>query len=331
MPLQAYGVLSGRPAERRREGATDTPHYQIRVTTADGTDFRIAVNVQSQESPSELLYLVDENLSHPVTASLDGLGDGWRPLPAGSRESSLDYIRGNLFEPTAMRTLPPDVTGPDNDLADILDHYVERAIADPTARMFAFGQRFGPEAAPDKVFGFAPGNGVHDIHMNQGNSAEFAHDDGVWQDGGLLLHFPAASRWVAVFLAFQSQQWHTDDATGHALGLVPSRDEARVRVVAAMVNPVGPSPEHERVLLLNASPDPIPLADWRIADRLGHSCPAPAVTLQPGETVTVDLPAEVQLGNQGGAITLLDSTGLKVDGVAYTRDRVRREGWSTVF
>jgi uncharacterized protein YukJ len=39
-----------------------------------------------------------------------------------------------------------------------------------------------------KVFGFLPGNGVHDIHMNQGNSQQFRGDDGVWQDGGLLLH-----------------------------------------------------------------------------------------------------------------------------------------------
>jgi uncharacterized protein YukJ len=331
MSLKAYGVLAGRPTERRREGAGDTPHYQIRVTTNDGTDFRIAVNVQSQESPSELLYLVDENLEHPITASLDGFGDGWRLLPPASGGASLDYIRGNLFERTAMRTLPPDVTGPDNDLADILDHYVERAIADPTARMYAFGERFGPESAPDKVFGFTPGNGVHDIHMNQGNSPGFAHDDGVWQDGGLLLHFPAGSRWVGVFLDFQSQQWHTDDTTGHALELAPSREDARVRVIAAMVNPPGPSPEHERVLLLNASPDPIVLTGWRIADRLGHSCPAPPATLEPGDTLSVALPPEVQLGNQGGAITLLDAAGLKVDGVAYTHDQAQREGWSTVF
>jgi len=45
---------------------------------------------------------------------------------------------------------------------------------------------------------------VHDIHMNQGNSGAFGRDDGVWQDGGLLMHFPGESRWVAVFLAFQA-------------------------------------------------------------------------------------------------------------------------------
>jgi len=330
MPLRSYGVLAGRVQERRREGATDTPHYQLHVVTTGGADFRVAVNVQSQESPSELLYLVDENLEHPATATLPTV-DGWQSQPSAPGGASLDYIRGNLFDHNAMRSLPPDVTGPDNDLADLLDHYVERAIADPTARVYAFGERWGPESTPDKVFGFAPASGVHDIHMNQGNSAAFARDDGVWQDGGLLLHFPSAARWVGVFLAFQSQRWHTDDTTGHALDLVPTSEEARIRVIAAMVNPVGPAPEHEGVLLLNASPDPVALAGWRIVDRGGQSCPTPAATLEPGQTLAVALPPEVQLGNQGGAITLLDANGLKVDGVAYTRDQVRREGWSTVF
>ncbi|MGW4961592.1 DUF2278 family protein [Nonomuraea sp. NPDC004186] len=50
----------------------------------------------------------------------------------------------------------------------------------------------------------------------QGNSGRFRSDDRVWQDGGLLLHFPGASRCIAVFLACQSQAWHTDDRTGHA-------------------------------------------------------------------------------------------------------------------
>ena len=38
-----------------------------------------------------------------------------------------------------------------------------------------------------------------------------------------------------------------------------------------------------------------------------------------------------QLGNKGGIITLLDPDGLKVDGVSYTRDQVRRQGWTRVF
>ena len=96
-----------------------------------------------------------------------------------------------------MRPLPPEVAGPDNDLADRLDHYTKRAIADRDAVVYAFGQRWGPERnVADKIFGFRPGNGVHDIHMNQGNSKQFRGDDGVWQDGGLLFEFPGEARSV---------------------------------------------------------------------------------------------------------------------------------------
>jgi hypothetical protein len=43
------------------------------------------------------------------------------------------------------------------------------------------------------------------------------------------------------------------------------------------------------------------------------------------------LPPTVQLGNSGGIITLLNRSGLKVDGVAYTEADARREGWTVVF
>ena len=331
MPLDGYGVLIATPVERRREGGTDSPHFQIHAVGEDGTHYRIAVNVQSQQSPSELLYVLDDDLRHPVTAALAGLAPGWHPLASRPGEASLDYIRANLFDPARMRPLPPDAPGPDHDLADLLDHYVARAIADGSGTVHAFGQRWGPEAQKaDKVFGFRPGNGVHDIHMNQGNSARFQHDDGVWQDGALLIHYPAESRWVGIFLAFQSQAWHTDDATGHAIGGVPpaSQATAPVPIVAALVNPLGPAPERETVLLLNASPSPVDLTGWRIADRLERSCPVPAGPLAPGATLEVVMSEGVQLGNQGGTITLLDAAGLKVSGVSYT---AAQEGWTIVF
>jgi uncharacterized protein YukJ len=333
MPLDAYGVLIATPVERRRESSTDAPHFQIHAADEAGTHYRIAVNVQSQQSPSELLYLLDDDFRHPVTAALAGLGPGWHALASRPGEASLDFIRANLFDPAQMRSLPPDVSGPDNDLADLLDHYVTRAIAAGAGTLHAFGQRWGPEAQiQDKVFGFRPGNGVHDIHMNQGNGGRFQADDGVWQDGALLLHFPAEDRWVGIFLAFQSQAWHTDDATGHPIGGAPPADAAApVAIVGALVNPVGPGPERETVLLLNASPSPADLAGWRIADRTSRACPVPAGPLAPGATLEVVLGEGVQLGNQGGTITLLDAAGLKVSGVSYTAAQAAREGWTVVF
>jgi uncharacterized protein YukJ len=332
MPLNKYGVLVARPVERRREGGTDSPHYQIRLAATAGASYRAAVNVLSQESPSELLYAIVDDLQHPITAAVAGLAPGWHQLPA---RGGLDFVRGNLVTRAQMRPLAPDVAGPDNDLADLLDLHVQHAISRPDALVYAFGQAWGPETARDKIFGFKPGNGVHDIHMNQGNSARFTGDDGVWQDGGLLLHFPSESRWVGIFLAFQSQAWHTDDVTGHAIADAPPQpvvaDEAAVRILAAMVNPNGGAPEHETVLLLNASPQAVDLAGWHLADRNNQACAVPSVRLDAGAVLNVALQPNVQLGNKGGSITLLDKAGLKVTGVAYTADQAKREGWTVTF
>ena len=59
-----------------------------------------------------------------------------------------------------------------------------------------------------------PTRGVHDVHQNQGNIRRYADDNGVWQDGGLLVQ--TGANWTAILLRFQSQSWRTQDATGHA-------------------------------------------------------------------------------------------------------------------
>ncbi len=341
MPLKNYGVLVGRAVDRRAEGGTDTPHFQIHVR-ASGVDYRIAVNVLSKQSPSELLYFADERFRHPLLDQLGSLAEGFSEIASGPSGLALDFIRGNLLDRTAMRPMPATAPGPDNDLADKLAHFADRAIADAEARVYAFGERWGPEPGRrDKVFGFDPGNGVHDIHMNQGNSGAFVSSDGVWQDGGLLLHFPAADQWVAIFLAFQSQAWHTDDRTGHTLGgdgeMGPAPQPAigepdhRLRIVAALVNPVGPAPERETVTLLNPGSEAVVLTGWSLVDRMARTMPLPAIQIPPGDAVRIPLQAPVQLGNSGGLLTLLDAEGLKVDGIAYTKDQVRVEGRSLVF
>jgi uncharacterized protein YukJ len=339
MTLREYGVLVGRVLEGRSERGADTPHYQVRVD-GGGVEFRVAVNVLSQQAPSELLYVADPAFRHPLLANLPSLAAGFSPVPSRPGGVALDFIRGNLFGRTAMRPLPSTAPGPDNDLADALEHFVDRAVADPAARLYAFGQRWGPEPGkPDKIFGFTPGNGVHDIHMNQGNSGRFRGDNGVWQDGGLLLHYPAQDQWVAIFLAFQSQAWHTDDRTGDPLpGTTPPPDTTPppepdhvVRIVGALVNPPGPAPEAESVTLLNASPAQLDLTGWSIVDGQKHGMPLEALTLPAGGTACIPLRVPVQLGNHGGIVSLLNAEGLKVDGVAYTADQARREGWTIVF
>jgi len=330
MPLKRYGVLKGSVVDARREDDSDSPHYQVHVRAED-TSYRIAINVKSQMSPSELLFLVDDRFQHPVIADLPGLPQGFTGLQGGPGSPALDFIRGNLFDRQRLQTIPHDLPGPDNDLSDRVEYYVGRAREEHGSEVYAFGEPWGPEEDQrDKVFGFVPGNGIHDIHMNQGNDPQFAGDDGVWQDGALVFSFPQAGQWVAVFLAFQSQAWHTDDVTGHAITEPGAERDLSVRVVGALVNPIGPAPEPETVTLLNASPGPVELAGWRISDRLNNEQSLTG-TLAAGATLAIPIQPPVQLGNKGGTITLLEDRGLKVDGVSYTEGQAQREGWTLVF
>jgi hypothetical protein len=62
-----------------------------------------------------------------------------------------------------------------------------------------------------------------------------------------------------------------------------------------------------------------------VGDVFGHFWPG-AATVKSWQGFS-----PVQLGNQGGLITLLNPDGLKVDGVAYTQAQAAAEGWSIVF
>lgn len=347
MPIKDYGVLKGRPIAKRI-GTIANAHYHVHLID-NTTDYRIAINVQSQMSPSELEFLVVEDFQHPIISELPDLPLGFHPLQSQPGGLALDFIRSNLFDPSQMTPLPFDVPGPDNDLNEKIDKYIQRAMADEDASVFAFGQRWGPEEnQKDKIFGFLPGNGIHDIHMNQGNSGRFTKDDGIYQDGALLIHFPHEQQWVGIFLKFQSQTWHTDDRTGRRVETIDRRPvktapvetppdvslieepAGLVRIVAALVNPIGQGQEAETVTLINASAEPVDLDGWMIANRQKnkHSLSG---KLAPGATIAIALPTTVQLSNQGGIITLLNKQGWKVDGVSYTKDQAQQEGWTIVF
>jgi uncharacterized protein YukJ len=297
-------------------------------------------------------YLIIDHFAHPLINDLISLEAGFQKLESKTGGLALDYIRGNLLDPTKMIPLPFDLPGPDNDLNEKLDHYIQRAMADEHAVLYAFGQSWGPEPKIDKIFGFKPGLGVHDIHMNQGNAGSFEKDNGVYQDGGILIYFPAQKQWVAVFLKFQSQLWHTDDRTGNRLKIDVSgppsnskppisgrldpldlptfdRPDGLVRIISALVNSKK-SPEEEFVTILNVSSMDINLDGWMIADR-NKNKQTLTDNLATGQTRIIKIEPPVTLSNKGGIISLLNSNGVRIHGVSYTKDQATNPGWTIVF
>lgn len=335
MTLATYGVLKCQALDRKIDPPTDqSPHYQVLVTAGD-KKHRIAINVKSQESPSDLLYLVNDNFQHPILNSLQSLSTGFHKLEHQPGGMALDFIRGNLFHPEDMKPLPPDVPGAGNDLKELIDLYIQRALHSQDAIVYAFGAAWGPEPnKPDQYFGFLPGSGIHDIHMNQGSVGKFQQDNGVYQDGGLLLQFPSRNQWVGIFLAFQSQCFHTDDQTGNIIKSICEKPSVApsIQIVAALVNPLGADPGQETVTLMNVSPETVNLKGWALADKQKHKHPLQDLSLKAGGVATVSLKgSEVQLPNQGGIITLLNAQGIKVHGVSYTQEQAQKEGWTVVF
>lgn len=335
MPIKDYGVLKGK-ASQRIPATKNSEHYQILINHGDDPH-RIAINTQSATAPSQVLFYANDDFHHSITDALlqANLPDAFTPLPSKADGLALDFIRGNLFDVAQMAPLDSNVPGDNNDLNDKLDLFVQQAISDADAVVYAFGQHWADTSGADQYFPeINPSVGIHDIHMNQGNpKGNYLKDNGIYQDGGLIFHFPSRNRWAAVFTAFQSQSFHTDDVTGNPLNDLPPNDpqqpenDTPVRIIAAMVNPKGDDVGKEYVILLNKSAADISLSGWKIADKQKKADVLGNLTVLAGDTLKVRLSGKgAQLSQKGGIISLLNKEGLKIDGVTYTARDATPEG-----
>jgi uncharacterized protein YukJ len=339
MGLKNYRLVVGR-AMKLAEDDDASPHLEILLDVA-GANYRVAANVRSSQHPHPLLYQRRDPFADPLTARLGGLPPGIVDVRHDRSDLALDYVRGGMVSRADMKVAPYKKDGPDNDLRDYLLPLLGRAINDPAVRVFAFGETWGPEAGqPDTYFGFEPGRGVHDIHMNQGSAGSHKGTNGPNQDGALLVHFGGDDRWIAVFLAFQSQSWNTDPRTGHPLAEDPPRDpidrspdlDAPIEIIAALVNPPNPEEGRETVTLLNRTDAAVDLTGWAVTDRMGRATPLDGIVLEAGETARMRLDASAtRLGNKEGEIVLIDGEGAVVHRVRYAGSDLGPEGWTVAF
>ncbi len=209
MPIQHYGVLKAYPKQAVK-GVGASPHYDILVMDENNKSYRLAVNIESSDQPRALLCYVDTDYQGQITEQLSGQPFLFSALASEAGGLALDYIRGGLFPLDQVDQL--FIVAEEAQLNDLLDTQVQQAINEAGSYICAFGQNWPQTDTPDQPFGFIPDDGVHDIHMNQGDQdPTFTAENGPWQDGGLFIYWPSTQQWTAIFLKFQSQAWQTDE------------------------------------------------------------------------------------------------------------------------
>ncbi len=207
MPIPNYSAIKGDPqrGEVAFNRAGKNPHYRIYMQ--DGT--QVDVNIESSDG-SEILYVIYDRFVPPNPDLLNELAMGITPVDRVPGGLALDYVReqvgGNfMVQQSDMTLLPIPDQNPQDQLKNVVISMLNQATADPDGLIYAFGSAYSdPTGAA----------GVHNIHMNQGNplNAAFSDDNGIWQDGGLFVHLPSNDQWMALFIAFQTQSWRTNDS-----------------------------------------------------------------------------------------------------------------------
>jgi len=345
MPLKGYGVWRCTATEWDPRQKPD--HGHLAFTDDSGGTYDAAVNVMSKSADTRLVYWLvrDFDKEHPLTTMLMDLSSGFHAVH-GPNGLALDLLRGNLVDIRAGVILSHD--GSNNDIIEYLTPIINQAI-DAQADVFLYGQQYFPGK-----------DGTHDIHMNQGSTGSFTRDNGVWQDGGIIMAFPDG-HWEAIFLAFASQASVTDShgqpngplfsdllsvdtQPGGEVGAAePDTDAGETRpglaalsIQAALINPVGPDQQPttgpgETVFLLNRSTKSVSLAGWSISNgtgqqqKLGKDATVAALSkegfLVPG----------CPLSNNGGEIMLKNPEGEVVRKVGYSKAQAKREGKPVYF
>ncbi len=341
MALKNYGVWVGKPVRVSSERVVDdseSPHIHLFYDDGKGGKYdgskRASINVKSKSKISELVFWLIQDFHHPITDHLRDLDKGFNEIQSQSGTIALDYIRSNLMDFSKGRILPHDKPGGHDDIIDFVQPELQTAI-NRGATIYLFGEPYSDN------------QGIHDVHMNQGSQGKFTKYNGIWQDGGIIMHFPDEDRFSAVFLAFASQAIHTKEVSGDAIegsqnfaeliDMPVIRDDQPVKIIAALVNPRGAEGQAEfhgrpeMVYLMNRIEYGISLNKWSILNKIDDAhIISNDIWLAPGEVRSVTM-GETSLSNKGGLITLLDDNGIKIDGVSYTKKQAKEEGKLILF
>jgi uncharacterized protein YukJ len=347
-----YRCLRGKVHSFAPAAPATNPHLWV-LLEADGRLWFATINVRSDKGAPDapigksfLYYLVDTDFRHPIAPSILARPPGLSPVGRDYASGALDFQRGNLFDPRAMRVLPVEGQGGDS-LANRLSAILQIA-KDQGDDVFFYGNAFAKNnpQQTDAAFGFTPDTpfGLDNIHMAQGDPKAIdlhVRENGVWHDGACFIWEARTKRMTGAFLAFQTQAWHTNDngeliygVTGCEAPLYDFSDGIGAPLPlpdrAAQLTSLHRAPGGAcAVVVANMTSAPIALAGWTILAQADKAVPLPATMLPPGQPLSVALAPDL-IDDSGGILTLLNPANLRVDGVAYLGGDPTT-GWSTSF
>ena len=347
-----YVCLRGKVHAFAPAAPATNPHLWV-ILEEGGRQWFATINVRSDKGApgdpidkSYLYYLIDSDFRHPIVPSILARPQGLSQVERSYAGGALDFQRGNLFDPRAMRVLPMEGQGGDN-LVQRLTAILQVA-KDQGSDVFFYGNGFKKDNPhqTDAAFGYTPDTpfGVDNIHMAQGDPQAInqrIHENGVWHDGACFIFDRHGGRMTGAFLAFQTQAWHTNDegdliygTTGSEAPLYDFSNGADTPLPmptrAAELTSLHRAPDGTgAVIVANMTNAPIDLTGWTIFAEAMKRLPLPEAPLLPGAPLSVALAAGV-LNDAGGILTLVNPANLRVDGVAYLGGDATN-GWSSSF
>ncbi|MBV7276027.1 DUF2278 family protein [Clostridiaceae bacterium UIB06] len=205
-------------------------HYHFRIQAENlyiknekihfyNNNVEVQVNVRSHEGRKtpKLEYLFKDNIKTENNKSfslkkLSELDYGIKVFDLEERDNTiaLDYIKSNIFYMNEFKSVPTT-----SDLNEDLHKYILQA-KHKNADIYIFGEIYSVEPKESenrqeriRIIKEKGPRGIHDIHMNQGNSRkkEWIERNGEYRDGGVLIHFKLSKedRWAGIFLRFEGQ------------------------------------------------------------------------------------------------------------------------------
>src|SRR5271166_591327 len=223
-----YGVLKCKVVSdpqlkgtRRKNETQYHLHATLEITLPDGStgQWDSAINVGTNDADDLLSYKLVFDFRHEIAGTLQAAKSGFSDLTGTVQLPALDFLRSDVLSNT----------GPWRQ-SDAMDGSVE---VEPVASLLRLLRAAQANQYDVYVFGrkYTDGDGIHDVHMNQGSSGGFlnngvddhnAHND-VWQDGGVVVDL-GKPEFAAYFTAFTQQFVPTDNlgnpqAGSHPIGV----------------------------------------------------------------------------------------------------------------